>query len=108
MAIARFINTKEIMDIYNERNPTNRIAEKTAAKWRDEWKEEHPNAKLPGNTIIPYIWFEEHYGEDAYRGLTLDELTMAKLDLLRISEGMSRSEFVCKIIDECIKKTQVL
>ncbi len=106
MAIARFINTKEIMDIYNKRNPTKRIAEKTAAKWRDEWKKEHPNARLPGDTIIPYIWFEEAFGEDAYRGLILDDLTLAKLDVLRISEGMSRSEFIRKMINECIKKTQ--
>ena len=107
MAIARFVNAQEIMDIYNERNPTNKVSYPTALGWKNKLKEEHHGVDLPYN-VIPYIWFEEHYGEDAYRGLTLDELTMAKLDLLRISEGMSRSEFVCKIIDECIKKTQVL
>lgn len=102
MAIAQFINTKEIEKIFNERNPTNKIAFKKAAKWRDEWKAAHPGVALPSDNVVPYLWFEEQFGEDAYRGLVLavDDSHLAKLDVLRMSEGMSRSDFVKKLIDE--------
>lgn len=104
MPVARFINTKEIKDIFNERNPTNKIGDRKAAQWRDEWKAAHPKAKLPGDNVVPYIWLEEHYGEDVYCGLTLDDLSLAKLDVLRLSENMSRSEFIKKLIDEYQQK----
>ncbi len=100
MPIARFINTKEIKDIFNERNPTNKIADRKAAKWREEWKAAHPGVKLPGDKVVPYQWFEEAFGEDVYQGLMLDDITLAKLDVLRLNENMSRSEFIGKIINE--------
>lgn len=100
MPIARFINTSELQKIYNERNPTNTIADRTAKKWREEWKAEHPGVKLPSENVIPYIWLEEAFGEETYRGITLDRMTLAKLDVLCLSEGMNRSDFIRKIIDE--------
>lgn len=103
MAIARFINAQEIMEIYNERNPTNKIGYPTALAWKKKWKKEHDGVRLPNN-VIPYLWFEENFGEDAYRGLVLDDLSLAKLDVLRLNEGLSRSEFINKIIDEYKQK----
>ena len=106
MAIARFVNAAEIVEIYNERNPNNPIGKDTAYGWRDEWKAEHPNARFPNKNVVPYLWFEEVYGEDAYRGLnfTLDTLTLAKLDVLRAAVHMSRSEFISMIIDKYAKE----
>ncbi len=115
MPIARFINLTEMVDLFNESNQKNKIGRDTARKWRDqwlsEWNEAHPDKPLPGKDkkVIPYVWLEERFGEDVYRGLTLDDLTLAKLDVLRLDEGMNRSEFISKIIDEYIKakeKTQ--
>ena len=72
MPIARFVNAEEIVQ------------------------------PLPCKTkkIIPYVWIEEWIGEDVYRGLVLDAPTLAQLDVLRLNENMSRSEFIGKIINE--------
>lgn len=71
MAIARFVNTEEIVKIWNEVNPTNPIGRDKARAWRDEWlvqwKKDHPEIRLPAQKVIPYIWLEEHFGEDLYR-----------------------------------------
>lgn len=78
MAIARFVNTEEIVRIWNEVNPTNPIGKDKARSWRDEWlaqwKKANPNGKMPAQKVIPYIWLEEHFGEDVYRTKEKDAL----------------------------------
>ena len=39
-----------------------------------------------------------------YRGLVLDALTLAQLDVLRLNEDMNRSDFIRKLIDEYKQK----
>ena len=106
MPIARFVNAEEIVQLWNEVNPVNKIGRETAYGWRDDllaaWEKKRPNIPLPCKTkkIIPYVWIEEWIGEDVYKGLVLDALTLAQLDVLRLNENMSRSEFIGKIINE--------
>lgn len=106
MPIARFVNAEEIVQLWNEVNPVNKIGRETAYGWRDDllaaWEKKHPSIPIPCKTkkIIPYVWLEEWIGEDVYRGLVIDPLTLAKMDSLRLTENMSRSEFISKIINE--------
>lgn len=110
MPIARFVNAEEIVQLWNEVNPVNKIGRETAYGWRDDliaaWEKKHPSFPIPCKTkkIIPYVWLEEWIGEDVYRGLVIDPLTLAKMDSLRLTENMSRSEFISKIINEYERK----
>lgn len=67
LAIARFITAKEIMEIFNEHNPTNRIGYTTALEWKNQMKKEHEDVLLPNKNVIPYQWLEERFGTDVYK-----------------------------------------
>lgn len=70
MPIAKFINAKDILRLYNERNPDHHIGYHKARSIKNKIKkayiEEHGEVYLHDQNLIPMSWFLKYYGESTF------------------------------------------
>lgn len=70
MPIARFVNGKQIKQLFEEAGVI--ISPRRANQIKKQLKDAHPNAILPDPNVIPMQWIEEIYGVKAYKTKKVD------------------------------------
>ena len=57
-----YINAKQLMQMFNEKNPNNKMSYPRARKFLKMIQERYPDAILPYNNVVPKSWIEESLG----------------------------------------------
>ncbi len=57
-----YINAKQLREMFNEKNPTNKMGIQKAREMLRLIKERYPNVLLPRPNVIPKSWVDESFG----------------------------------------------